>query len=149
MGACLLNTVGLIANVSAGSIQLSEYSEYHMGTMYGISSTINICESNQGQAIIALNASTQESDTYEKALSKCLGTTNVILAAVSFTPLRADRPSWSPTSRPMQTARPLWDPTPKPTATPRPTLFSEHGKNYCDTVIFRSTNAMHFESLSL
>ena len=38
--------------------------------------------------------------------------------------------------------------TPKSTqtATPRPTLFTEHGKNYYDTVISRSTNATHFES---
>ena len=135
MEACLLNSVGLIANVSAGSIQLREYIEYHLGTMYKIISKMNICESNQGQALIALNASIQEK-TYDKALSKCLGT-NVILAAASFTPFRPDRPSWSPTLRPI------------PTATPRPTLFTEHGENYCDTVIFRSTNAMHFEASSL
>ena len=98
MEACLSKSVGLIANVSADSIQLKEYSEYYLDTVgamldeYRISGTMTICESNQGQALIALNASIQEK-TYDKALSKCLGTTNVILAAVSFTPLRADRPS--------------------------------------------------------
>ena len=171
MKACLSKSVGFIANVSAGSIQLKEFSEYYSDTVgafldeYKISGTITICESYRGQALIALNASIQEK-TYDKALSECLGK-NVSLVAASFTLLRADRPSWSPTPRPTprptqtarpswsptprptplptQTARPSWDPTQKPTqtATPRPTPFIEHGKNYCDTVIFRSTNAMH------
>ena len=152
MKACLSKSVGLIANVPADSIQLKEYSEYYLvGAIldeYRISGTMTICESNQGQALLALNASIQEK-TYDKALSKCLGT-SVSLVAASFTLLRADKPSWSPTPRPTprptQTARPSLDPTPKPTqtATPRPTLFTEHGKNYCDTVIFRSMNAIYF-----
>ena len=137
MKACLSKSVGLIANVPAKSIQLKEYSEYYSDNTgaipdeYRISGTINICEIDQGQALLALNASIQEK-TYDKALSKCLGT-NASLVAASFTLLRADKPSWSPTPRPMQTARPSLDPTPKPTqtATPRPTLFTEHGKNYC------------------
>ena len=123
MKACLSKSVGLIANVPAKSIQLKEYSEYYSDNTgaipdeYRISGTINICEIDQGQALLALNASIQEK-TYDKALSKCLGT-NASLVAASFTLLRADKPSWSPTPRPMQMA------------TPRPTLFTEHGKNYC------------------
>ena len=152
MKACLSKSVGLIANASADSIQLKEYSEYYSDTVgmildeYKISGTMTICESNQGQALIALKASIQEK-TYDKALSKCLGT-NVSLVAASFTPLKTGRPSLSPTSgptaRPTPTARPSWDPTLKPTqiATRRPTQFTEHGKNYCDIVIFRSTNAI-------
>ena len=136
MKACLSKSVGLIANVSADSIQLKEYSEDYSNNLgaildeYRISGTMTICESNQGQALLALNASIQ-GKTYDKALSKCLGT-NVSLVAASFTPLRADKPSWSFTPRPTHTA------------TPRPTLFTEHGKNYCDTVIFRSMNAIYF-----
>ena len=156
MKACLSKSVGLIANVPANSIQLKDYSEYYLDNVgaildeYRISGTMTICEINQGQALLALNASIQEK-TYDKALSKCLGS-NASLVTASFTLLRADKPSWSPTPQPTppptQRARPSLDPTPKPTqmATPRPTLFTEHGKNYCDTVIFCSTNAMHSDS---
>ena len=62
MKACLGNSVGLIANMLADSIQLVGYSEDFLDSggatldEYKISSTMDICESVGGQALIALMA---------------------------------------------------------------------------------------------
>ena len=102
-------------------------------------STIIICESVGGHPLRALNASVQEK-TYDKVLSKCLGT-NVSFLVASFTsapPTRSPISIWRsptlrPTPRPTQTARPSWHPYSLPT--PRPSLFIHHSKNCYHAVI--------------
>ena len=88
MKACLANSTGLVANVSADSIQLIGYSEDFIDIVgatpdeYTISSTMIICESVAGLALIDLKASIQRK-SYDLVLSNCLGT-SVNLVAGSF-----------------------------------------------------------------
>ena len=70
--------MGLIANVSDDSIQWIGYTETVSNIqdtttyVYHIRSTISMCESVEGQALRALEASMQN-ETYDEVLSQCLG----------------------------------------------------------------------------
>lgn len=131
---CLSKTVGLIANVSVDNIWLVGYSDrilvaFNSSIEIRISSTLIVCESIEGQALVALQLSAQER-TYDQALLKCLGIYATTLK-ISFTSLGpTTKPTYRQISYPVQTDRPSFGPT------PRPTLSTENGKNYCDSVKF-------------
>lgn len=135
MKACLRNSVGLITNVSADSIQLEGYSEDFLDTVgatldeYKISSTMNICESIGGQALIALMASIGK-EAYDHVLSNCLGT-NATLAIGSFTSTQPTTlPSSISISDPERTVRQLWSPRQLRGTSLQRTLLTNNGMNF-------------------
>ena len=125
--------MGLIVNVSDDSIQLIGYNETvtHIESAaifeYHIRSTISMCESVEGQALRALEASIQN-ETYDEVLSQCLGRV-VSGVSGSFTSTRSVLPT--PNTVSMYA---LMESTDGPTASPtrRPTRAFENSKKYCD-----------------
>ena len=130
MRACLTNTMGLIANASVDSIQLIGYNEtityIEDATVYDycIRSTICICESDEGQAHRALEASIQR-ERYDEVLSQCLGRA-VTGVSGSFTSTRSALPALG--ASPMSSTVAEF-PTQQPTR-PRRT---KNSKKYYDT----------------
>lgn len=122
--------MGLIANASVESIQLIGYNEtvtyIENATVYDycIRSTICICESDEGQAHRALEASIQR-ETYDEVLSQCLGRV-VNGVSGSFTSTRSALPALGAS---------LMSSTLAEFPTQQPTRFrrTKDGKNYCDT----------------
>jgi hypothetical protein len=114
--------MGLIANVSDGSIQLIGYTEtvtYTKDTTtyeYYIRSTMSVCESVEGQALRALETSIQN-EIYDEVLSQCLGRV-VRCISGSFTSTRSGLPTsdtiWM-SNLLESTDGPTTSPTPPPT----------------------------------
>ena len=138
--------MGLIANVSADSIQPIGYDESITNVdseavyEYYVRSTISIWEGVEGQARRALEAS-MENATYDEVLSQCLGRI-VTGVSGSFKSTPGALPaldSMSVSTLMESTDGPAMSPT------PRSTLEINNGKKYCDAA--RSIHSMNVATL--
>ena len=135
MKSCLTNTIGLIANASVDSMQLMGYNEtvtYIDDAIvyeYCIRSSISICESVEGQAHRALEASIQE-ETFDEVLSQCLGRAVTGVSGI-FTSTRSALPAQG---APLVSST-LMESTDVPVTspTPQPARATNNGKNYSGT----------------
>ena len=135
MKACLTNLIGLIANASVDSMQLIGYNEtvtyIDDATVYEycIRCTISICESVQGQAHRALEASIQK-ETFDQVLSQCLGRAVTGVSGI-FTSTRSALPAQG---APLMSST-LMESTDAPVTspTPQPARATNNGKNYSGT----------------
>ena len=135
MKACLTNLIGLIANASVDSMQLIGYNEtvtyIDDATIYEycIRCTISICESVQGQAHRALEASIQK-ETFDQVLSQCLGRAVTGVSGI-FTSTRSALPAQG---APLMSST-LMESTDAPVTspTPQPVRGANNGKNYSGT----------------
>ena len=137
MKACLTKSMGLIANASVDSMQLIGYNEtvtyIDDATVYEyrIISTISICESVEGQARRALEASIQK-ETFDEVLSQCLGRAVTGVSGI-FTSTRSALPALGAPSM-SSTLIELTDaPVTSPTPQPLTVFITDNGKNYSGT----------------
>ena len=135
MKACLTNSTGLIANASVDSMQLIGYNDtvtyIDDATVYEyrIISTISICESVEGQARRALEASIQK-ETFDEVLSQCLGRAVTGVSGI-FTSTRSALPALGAPSM-SSTLIELTD-APVTSPTPQPARATNDGKIYSGT----------------
>ena len=120
--------------MSADGIQLSGYNETVTFGInyydYKLRSTIVVCESIEGQALSALEASMQNG-TYAQVLSKCLDG-NATVTGRFISPQSIDLPTPRPTRMPI--IWPTVSPISRPSPTPLPTQLAEHSKKYSGIV---------------
>ena len=132
MKACLTKSMGLIANASVDSMQLIGYNEtvtyIDDATVYEyrIISTISICESVEGQARRALEASIQK-ETFDEVLSQCLGRAVTGVSDI-FTSTRSALPALGAPS--MSSTLMESSDAPVTSPTPQPARATNNGKNY-------------------
>ena len=127
--------MGLITNASVDSMQLIGYNEtvtyIDDATVYEyrIRCTISICESVEGQARRALEASIQK-ETFDEVLSQCLGRAVTGVSGI-FTSTRSALPELGAPSM-SSTLIELTD-APVTSPTPQPARATNDGKNYSGT----------------